>query len=341
MNTIRFWTTHPETSPDMWMHLLSLDYDRYALVFDPHDPTVLIGTEHLFVDDHARRDFSRLYSSNRLAIFFAGECIAPDMNVFDYAFVFDRNLRLGDRIIRHPTLNFFSKNVLMDLTAQRSFDPSMPHGKTFFCNFLYSNPKAHPHRDWLFHVLSNYKPVDGLGPHLNTVGNRPSRNDIDWRRKAIELKRPYKFSIASENACYPGYVSEKLLSSWQAGTVPIYWGDPDIATEFNPAAFINANGMDAEELIATVRRIDEDDALWLSMVSQPLLTAEQAIAAKQDAEAYHNFTLHVFSKEIHAAKRVPEGYWTERYRHYFLFSPFKQSIFHKAKGMAMRLIRSH
>ena len=314
MKTIRFWTTHPDRTPASWIRALALDPGRFSLVFDSRDPEVLIGTEHLFVDFRARWRFSRLYSPKRLAVFYAGECIAPDMNVFDYAFVFDRDLSLDDRIVRHPTLTFFSGHVFEDLSTARNDASAALRAKTGFCNFLYSNPKAHPHRDWLFRTLSDYKPVDGLGPHLNTVGNRPSRGDADWRRKAVELKRPYKFSIASENARYRGYVTEKLLSSYQAKTVPIYWGDPDVAKEFNPAAFIDANGMDAETLVDSVRRIDENDALWLDMVSQPLLTPEQASAAAKDAEEYRAFTNRVFSWDVSAAKRTPEGYWTERYR---------------------------
>lgn len=320
MRTIRFWTTHPDRTPASWMRSLALDPDRFSLVFDPRDPEVLIGTEHLFVDNRVRWRFSRLYSPKRLAIFYAGECIAPDMNVFDYAFVFDRDLSLGDRIVRHPTLVFFSESIFEGLSTARTDMSATLREKKGFCNFLYSNPKAHPHRDWLFRTLSGYKPVDGLGPHLNTVGNRPSRGDADWRRKAVELKHPYKFSIASENASYRGYVTEKLLSSYQAKTVPIYWGDPDVAKEFNPAAFINANGMDAETLVDAVRRIDESDELWINMVSQPLLAQEQASGAAKAAEQYSASTTRIFQQEISTAKRIPEGYWTERYRK-SMFSP--------------------
>lgn len=318
MKTIRFWTTHPDSSPSSWARSLRLDPSRFSLVCDPRDPEVLIGTEQLYTSFRARRGFARLYSPRRLAVFYAGECIAPDMNVFDYGIVFDRNLSLGDRIVRHPTLDFFSRNVFEDLSAPRTDAESARRKKTGFCNFLYANPKAHPHRDWLFRILSGYKPVDGLGPHLNTVGNRPSRCDADWRRLAVELKRPYKFSIASENARYPGYVTEKLLSSYQARTVPIYWGDPDVAKEFNPGSFLDANDMDAEALIEAVGRIDRDDALWSEMVSRPLLTSDQAESARRESVAYGEFTSRLFSAPVEEVKRAPEGYWTERYRKDFM-----------------------
>lgn len=333
MKTIRFWTTHPDRTPASWIRALALDPGRFSLVFDSRDPEVLIGTEHLFVDFRARWRFSRLYSPKRLAIFYAGECIAPDMNMFDYAMVFDRNLNLGDRIIRHPTLDFFSGHVFEDLTSSVPDASTALREKSGFCNFLYSNPKAHPHRDWLFRTLSNYKPVDGIGPHLNTIGNRTSRCESNWRRLAVEMKLPYKFSIASENACYPGYVTEKLLSSRQARTVPIYWGDPTVAEEFNPAAFVNANGMDADTLIEVVSSIDKDEALWIDMVSQPLLTSEQAASAKRASEEYRDFTKQIFSQDISVAKRVPEGYWTERYRQSAFSArwPFSRPVFQEER----------
>lgn len=55
------------------------------------------------------------------------------------------------------------------------------------------------------------------------------------------MKKPYKFSIAFENAWYPGYTSEKIVTSMLAGTIPIYWGNPDISREFNSASFINCH----------------------------------------------------------------------------------------------------
>ena len=47
----------------------------------------------------------------------------------------------------------------------------------------------------------------------------------------LRMKKPYKFSIAFENAWYPGYTSEKIVTSMLAGTIPIYWGNPDISRE--------------------------------------------------------------------------------------------------------------
>ena len=69
--------------------------------------------------------------------------------------------------------------------------------------------------------------------HLDLYGNgfTPIKDKEDG------LKR-YMFSIAYENAYYPGYFTEKILDCFATGTVPIYRGDPEIAKVFNTDGII-------------------------------------------------------------------------------------------------------
>jgi hypothetical protein len=50
-----------------------------------------------------------------------------------------------------------------------------------------------------------------------------------------ETLRTYKFTIAFENAQhFPGYITaDKIFDPMQAGSIPIYWGAPNI-TEYVP-----------------------------------------------------------------------------------------------------------
>ena len=41
------------------------------------------------------------------------------------------------------------------------------------------------------------------------------------------------FSITVENDSYPTYWSEKILDCFATGTIPIYYGSPDIGDYFN------------------------------------------------------------------------------------------------------------
>ena len=40
-----------------------------------------------------------------------------------------------------------------------------------------------------------------------------------------EYLKQFQFNICSENSSTPGYVTEKLFESFEAGAIPIYWGD--------------------------------------------------------------------------------------------------------------------
>ena len=40
-----------------------------------------------------------------------------------------------------------------------------------------------------------------------------------------EYLKQFQFNICSENSSSPGYVTEKLFESFEAGAIPIYWGD--------------------------------------------------------------------------------------------------------------------
>ena len=50
---------------------------------------------------------------------------------------------------------------------------------------------------------------------------------------------PYMFSVAIENSIYSGYFTEKIMDCFATGTVPIYYGDPDIDKFFNPDGIIS------------------------------------------------------------------------------------------------------
>lgn len=319
MKTIRFWTSHYITDPGYWSRRLELSTSEYKFVFDPDNPEWLFGSEHLYIDANKMRFFLQMLLPTRLSLYFAGEAIEPDLNLFDYAVAHDPHAANMDRVARCPvfTFNNYDENVFPDFSRGIDDAPSFLRTKTGFCSFLYANPIAHPRRDWLFHALSSYKHVDALGPHLHNCDLATSRKEPNWKRLAIRLKSSYKFDIAAENARYFGYTTEKIMTAFAAGTVPIYWGNPLVAEEFNPQAFINANGMEVEELIETVRRIDSDNDLWCHMVSLPPMTEFQTRAAILDLERYRTWSVKIFSQTPEEGGRRPEGTWANLYRRTF------------------------
>jgi len=55
--------------------------------------------------------------------------------------------------------------------------------------------------------------------------------------KPVKLKEEgladYMFSVAMENDSYETYFTEKILDCFATGTIPVYWGAPDIGEHFN------------------------------------------------------------------------------------------------------------
>ncbi|QDV82995.1 glycosyltransferase family 10 domain-containing protein [Planctomycetes bacterium TBK1r] len=60
---------------------------------------------------------------------------------------------------------------------------------------------------------------------------------------------PYRFSVAMENTRSSGYFTEKLIDCFHRGTVPVYWGDPAIASVFDPRGMIVFENLDGLESI--------------------------------------------------------------------------------------------
>jgi hypothetical protein len=109
--------------------------------------------------------------------------------------------------------------------------------KKYFCNFLYSHKV--PYREEFFRQLSRYKKVDAPGRSMNNMSSIDERFQGDlWERKRLFLSE-YKFTISFENYIYPGYQTEKLYDPMQAGSIPVYCGDPLVGNLFNTKSFIN------------------------------------------------------------------------------------------------------
>jgi GR25 family glycosyltransferase involved in LPS biosynthesis len=158
--------------------------------------------------------------------------------------------------------------------------------KTQFCAFVVSNP-CNPVRNEAFAALSKYKPVVSAGGYMNNVGKKldGGLGGGGGERVKVEFYEQFKFVIAYENAEHPGYVTEKMLHAKAAGAVPIYWGDPLVAREFNPAAFIHARDFaTVEDLVAHVAKVDEDDQLWLQYAATPLFGPERLVALRQQLD---------------------------------------------------------
>ena len=103
-----FYFLHP------FVHNLE-EAERYIKVpipkhveWDSKQPELLFVSEWIYYKRRIFKEFKRLWPKAKLRVFYAGEAIEPDFNLFDYAIGFDDCLEYGDRFIRLPSpLDFF------------------------------------------------------------------------------------------------------------------------------------------------------------------------------------------------------------------------------------------
>ena len=293
MKNIKLWFTDFYEGFDPADNPLSRILEKnYSIILTKEEPDYLIyscyGNEFL--------------NYNCIRIYYTGENLTPDFNLCDYAIGFDR-LTFRDRYLRYPNYAFF-EDQFEQLINPRNFDKKILSEKKYFCNFIYSNPHAHPARDHFFHKLNSYKEVTSLGTHLNNsnlfVGERFA---ADWMFSKLEFQSQCKFTIAFENTSSPGYTTEKILHAFISNTIPIYWGDPEVTKDFNPHSFINCHDFeDFEAVMERIREIDGNDELYLSILNEPPYV-DNKIPEELERIKLTDFLQHIFDQEKEVAGR--------------------------------------
>ena len=80
----------------------------------------------------------------------------------------------------------------------------------------------------------------------------------------LEVLSKYRFSLCFENMPMTGYVTEKLFDCFYAGTVPIYWGAPDINELVPSEAYIDMRKFRSfEDMFDQVQQLSDKD--WINM----------------------------------------------------------------------------
>ncbi len=221
-------------------------------------------------------------------IFYAGENVRPNFDECDYAFSFDypvteRNYRLP---LYKLYLDDFEKLKNRHTNIGRIMDENRK-----FCNFLYSNVWAQERVDF-FLKLQKYKQVDSGGKVLNNLGHF-----VD--DKLAFLSR-YKFTIAFESWSYPGYTTEKIMHPFIVNSIPIYWGNPLVARDFNPRAFINCHDYQSfDEVVERIIEIDNNDDLYKEYLNEPVFLGNVENEYVNEENILDRF------EEIFANKNIP------------------------------------
>ena len=248
-----------------------------------------------------------------IKIFFTAESRWPNWAECDYAFTFERFE--DEKHMRLPYYYFVAVTEnKMDYRQQISMKGGDLEAKKRFCSFVYSNPRGYA-RNRFFDELSRYKRVDSGGRFRNNIGG-PLKDKLTFVSES-------KFTFAYENRAAKGYITEKLFQPLIAGSVPLYWGCPEVAQDFNPQCFIHARDFKTDKALrAYVEEVDQNDELYAQFFGHSIF------AQPDQLEQYHD-RLKARLREI-----VEEGKIT-RFESSSLYYGLKRFFF----GKKMKLYR--
>jgi len=238
---------------------------KYRIVADQERPHIAFFSA--FKDRHLNL-MPEPPSAGVPTLFLTGESITPDMRRCDAAISFRRDIE-SPRHMRIPNwvhrLNFIGISPRALLSAHR---PSVNRGERF-CLFLHSHPARV--RDAFCRRLSERTLVDAPGRALNNMP-RIGHSIAD----KLALQKQYRFTIAFENESSPGYTTEKIVESFYAGSLPIYWGDPFVDLDFNRDAFLNLADFPSQDaLIENLMVLDGDERAWWHYMRQPIYAGDR------------------------------------------------------------------
>lgn len=102
----------------------------------------------------------------------------------------------------------------------------------------------------------------------------------------------YKFSIAFENTSYPGFVAEKIIDCFVAGTIPIYLGAPDVTKYVPKNTFIDMRDFNSfEKLHQFLTKLKTDEAMQMISNGRKFLKSPEG--KKRDYKEFSNFLIKI------------------------------------------------
>ena len=276
---------------DFWTDLIKTDNYFYNILKKYYDVEISDEPDYVFCSCFGNQHFKY---QNCIKILFLGENIVPDFNLYDYAMGF-HYIDFEDRYLRLPLYVLYDRHLPAALKKHEHSDEYYLE-KPGFCNYVVSNPNAAGERDRMLEEVNQYKTVDCGGRYRNNVGG-----PVKYK---IAFAKNYRFTIAFENSTMSGYTTEKIFEAFAAETIPIYWGSPRIAEEFNPEAFINCHDFpDLPSVVEKIKEINENDDLYLKMIKAPMICEDSQAAAYLKEDYADTFLCSIFDQEQKDAYR--------------------------------------
>jgi len=198
-------------------------------VKDSYEPDILVFTERCYdkvFDDRAKGKVKCAMPLEPPAIHgYAYSNLKPDLvNMFDYVLTHDDSFALWVKENSKATPIFWT-----------------PGGSWIWI------------KDWAIYPKSSNVSIvasakgwtDGHRFRQQIIDRFSSQFDLicGYGRKTVEPKvaifADYRYSVVIENSKYNTYWTDKLIDCFACGTIPIFWGSPNIGEFFNPDGIIS------------------------------------------------------------------------------------------------------
>jgi len=128
--------------------------------------------------------------------------------------------------------------------------------------------------------------VKAMGNDIDIYGAEPWGGPNKWREfpnyygmtdNKLQTLRNYNFVIAFENSDYPGYITEKVIDAFKAGTVPLYWGGGAFLKETIPSdCYIDCRNREPEEVYLLIKNMTQEDIVSFRKAALEFLKSDAA-----------------------------------------------------------------
>lgn len=271
--------------------------------FDPEDSKVWTTVKNL-VDVELGEEPDVVFFScfgyehekypDAIKVYYTGENIRPNRFACDYSIGFDYSR--SRRHFRYPLYDTYAPEVFPVGNREK------------FCSIVVSNSRSQMRMDFL-EKLSARKRVDSGGRLANNIGGPVASKG--------QFISQYRFNIALENSSYPGYTTEKLFEAKNAGCIPIYWGDPRVAEEFDPAGFIDISRFPSlDRCIEHILEVDANPELLAKYQNTPLFPHGSRLLEERD-KALRAFLVGIFNEGTQRWKNPILSRMAARWNHQF------------------------
>ncbi|WP_161957599.1 glycosyltransferase family 10 domain-containing protein [Mariprofundus sp. EBB-1] len=228
---------------------------------------------------------------------------------------FDRVLTWNDRLVTKG-LPFVKANIGEPVIHLESI-PRVKYADKYFMGCVYSNKSSKDENSLYGDRIRAIEFFSGQEEKMDLYGIGWESSSLQAVRKSYKGKcvrkrdvlKQYKFSLCFENTRDDaGLITEKIFDCFAAGTVPIYYGAPNIQDYIPSECYI-----DFREFINYERLYD----FMVKMTEEEYQVYLDAVKAFIDSSDYQRFTSKGFSQtvlsQIQSLKSVPvpnRGFWT-------------------------------